>query len=107
MAVYTDVSDQELFAFLRAYDLGPVLSFKGIAEGVENSNFMLHTQSGYYFLTLYEKRVRAEDVTFFLGLMFHLLERGITCPHAVNNRAGETLRLLARRPPVGARFLRC
>jgi homoserine kinase type II len=105
MAVYTEVSDEELFAFLQAYDLGPVLSFKGIAEGVENSNFMLHTQSGYYFLTLYEKRVREEDLPFFLGLMFHLSQRGITCPQPVKNRAGEALGRLAGRPAAIVTFL--
>jgi homoserine kinase type II len=105
MAVYTEVSDEELLAFLQAYDLGPVLSFKGIAEGVENSNFMLHTQSGYYFLTLYEKRVHEEDLPFFLGLMFHLSERGITCPQPVKNRAGEVLGRLAGRPAAIVTFL--
>ncbi|MEA2841124.1 MAG: homoserine kinase type [Methylobacteriaceae bacterium] len=105
MAVYTEVSDEELLAFLQAYDLGPVLSFKGIAEGVENSNFMLHTQSGYYFLTLYEKRVREEDLPFFLGLMFHLSQRGITCPQPVKNRTGEVLGRLAGRPAAIVTFL--
>ena len=65
-----------------------MLSFKGIAEGVENSNYLLHTQSGNYILTLYEKRVHEEDLPFFLGLMSHLSERGITCPQPVKNRAG-------------------
>ncbi|HEY0353922.1 MAG TPA: phosphotransferase, partial [Enterovirga sp.] len=68
MAVYTEVSDEELRASLAAYDIGEVLSFKGIAEGVENSNFFLHTTRGSYILTLYEKRVREEDLPFFLGL---------------------------------------
>src|SRR6476619_4325693 len=98
MAVYTEVSDEDLFAFLAAYDLGQVLSFKGIAEGVENSNYLLHTQSGNYILTLYEKRVHEEDLPFFLGLMLHLSERGITCPQPVKNRAGEVLGRLAGRP---------
>jgi homoserine kinase type II len=105
MAVYTEVSDEELVAFLQAYDLGPVLSFKGIAEGVENSNFMLHTQRGYYFLTLYEKRVREEDLPFFLGLMFHLSQRGITCPQPVKTRGGEVLGRLAGRPAAIVTFL--
>jgi homoserine kinase type II len=105
MAVYTEVSDEELFAFLQAYDLGPVQSFKGIAEGVENSNFMLHTQSGYYFLTLYEKRVREQDLPFFLGLMFHLSKRGINCPQPVKTRDGEVLGRLAGRPAAIVTFL--
>ena len=72
MAVYTDVSAEELAAFLAGYDLGELLSYKGIAEGVENSNFLVHTGAGYYILTLYEKRVAAGDVPFFLALMEHL-----------------------------------
>ena len=80
MAVYTDVGVEELAAFLGAYDLGEVLAYKGIAEGVENSNFLLHTSRGYYILTLYEKRVAANDLPFFLGLMEHLAARGLTCP---------------------------
>ncbi|MGE0273681.1 MAG: phosphotransferase, partial [Alphaproteobacteria bacterium] len=72
MAVYTEVSDNELRSFLTAYDLGAVLSFKGIAEGVENSNYMLQTERGTYILTLYEKRVARGDLPFFLGLMDHL-----------------------------------
>jgi homoserine kinase type II len=105
MAVYTEVSDEELLAFLAAYDLGQVLSFKGIAEGVENSNYLMHTQSGHYILTLYEKRVHEEDLPFFLGLMLHLSERGITCPQPVKARDGKMLGRLAGRPAVIVTFL--
>ncbi|GAC1333776.1 MAG: homoserine kinase [Beijerinckiaceae bacterium] len=105
MAVYTEVSDEELFAFLAAYDLGPVLSFKGIAEGVENSNYLLRTQRGHFILTLYEKRVREEDLPFFLGLMLHLSERGITCPQPVKTRAGAMLGRIAGRPATIVTFL--
>ncbi|MEA2760400.1 MAG: homoserine kinase type [Methylobacteriaceae bacterium] len=105
MAVYTEVSDEELVAFLATYDLGHVLSFKGIAEGVENSNYLLHTQSGNYILTLYEKRVHERDLPFFLRLMLHLCERGITCPQPVKARSGEMLGRLADRPAVIVTFL--
>jgi homoserine kinase type II len=105
MAVYTDVGVEELAAFLSAYDLGEVLAYKGIAEGVENSNFLLHTGRGYYILTLYEKRVAANDLPFFLGLMEHLAARGLTCPQPVKNRAGETLGRLAGRPAAIVTFL--
>ena len=80
MAVYTEVSDAELEAFLAEYDIGEPESFKGIAEGVENSNYLLTTTKGPYFVTLYEKRVDQKDLPFFLGLMDHLAARGITCP---------------------------
>lgn len=105
MAVYTDVGVEELQTFLADYDLGEVLSYKGIAEGVENSNFLLHTTSGYFVLTLYEKRVAARDLPFFLGLMEHLHASGLTCPQPVRNRSGETLGKLARRPAAVVTFL--
>jgi homoserine kinase type II len=105
MAVYTDVGVEELAAFLAAYELGDLLAYKGIAEGVENSNFLLHTSRGYYILTLYEKRVAASDLPFFLALMEHLAARALTCPQPVKNRAGETLGQLAGRPAAIVTFL--
>jgi homoserine kinase type II len=105
MAVYTDVTAEELKDFLAGYDLGELLSFKGIAEGVENSNFLVHATGGYFILTLYEKRVAAGDLPFFLGLMEHLARRGITCPQPVANRQGRTLGTLAGRPAALVTFL--
>jgi homoserine kinase type II len=105
MAVYTDVSAEEMESFLEGYDLGELLSYKGIAEGVENSNFLLHTSKGYFVLTLYEKRVAAHDLPFFLALMEHLHARGINCPQPVKNRAGEMLGKLAKRPAAIVTFL--
>jgi homoserine kinase type II len=105
MAVYTDVTDEEINEFLVGYDLGTLLSYKGIAEGVENSNFLLHTSTGYFILTLYEKRVAAADLPFFLNLMEHLAARGLTCPQPVRNRSGETLGRLAKRPAAIVTFL--
>jgi homoserine kinase type II len=105
MAVYTDVAAEELEAFLAGYDIGELLAYKGIAEGVENSNFLLHTSRGYFILTLYEKRVAASDLPFFLGLMEHLAARGLTCPQPVKTRAGETLGRLAGRPAAIVTFL--
>jgi homoserine kinase type II len=105
MAVYTDVAADELAEFLGHYDIGELLSYKGIAEGVENSNFLLHTTSGSFFLTLYEKRVAVGDLPFFLGLMGHLASHGITCPQPVKTRSGETLGTLAGRPAAIIDFL--
>src|SRR3954452_6445919 len=105
MAVYTEVSDEELAAFLATYDIGPALSYKGIAEGVENTNYVLHTGAGYFILTLYEKRVRQDDLPFFLGLMGHLAERGLTCPQPVRDRSGAALGRLAGRPAAIVTFL--
>jgi homoserine kinase type II len=105
MAVYTDVAADELAEFLRQYDIGTVLSYKGIAEGVENSNFLLHTSQGSFFLTLYEKRVAKADLPFFLGLMAHLASHGIVCPQPVKMTSGETLSTLAGRPAAIIDFL--
>ncbi len=105
MAVYTDVTDEEINEFLVGYDLGTLLSYKGIAEGVENSNFLLHTTKGYFILTLYEKRVAAVDLPFFLNLMEHLAARGLTCPQPVRSRSGEALGRLAQRPAAIVTFL--
>ncbi len=105
MAVYTEVSDEELSAYLARYDLGELLACKGIAEGVENSNFLLHTDAGFFILTLYEKRVDTRDLPFFLGLMEHLSDRGVTCPQPVNARDGSALGTLAGRPAVIVTFL--
>src|SRR5580704_17742929 len=80
MAVYTDVTAEDLGRFLAAYDVGELLSYKGIAEGVENSNFLVHASRGYFILTLYERRVAPHDLPIFLGLMEHLAARAITCP---------------------------
>jgi homoserine kinase type II len=105
MAVYTDVAADELAEFLGKYDIGELLSYKGIAEGVENSNFLLHTTSGYFILTLYEKRVAKSDLPFFLALMTHLASRGISCPQPVKNKDGEALSSLAGRPAAIITFL--
>lgn len=105
MAVYTDVPEDALEKFIALYDIGGVLSFKGIAEGVENSNFLLHTEGGYFILTLYEKRVKKEDLPFFIGLMDHLAMRGINCPRPVRMKNGETLGELQGRPAAIVTFL--
>src|SRR5262249_41102378 len=105
MAVYTDVAAEDLATFLAACALGDLLAGKGIAEGVETSNFLLHTSRGYFILTLYEKRVAAGDLPFFLGLMEHLAARGLTCPQPVKTRAGDTLGRLAGRPAAIVTFL--
>jgi homoserine kinase type II len=105
MAVYTEVSDDELAAFVATYDLGGLLSYKGIAEGVENTNYLLHTEKGPHFLTLYEKRVVPEQLPFFLGLMEHLASAGLTCPTPVHDAQGQMLRTLAGRPAAIVTFL--
>jgi homoserine kinase type II len=105
MAVYTEVSDEELATFIERYALGRLLSFKGIAEGVENTNYLVHATAGTFILTLYEKRVVPSDLPFFLGLMEHLSSRGVTCPLPVRDRNGEILNVLAGRNAAIITFL--
>jgi homoserine kinase type II len=105
MAVYTDVADDELRAFIALYDIGEVLACKGIAEGVENSNFLVTTECGNFILTLYEKRVAAGDLPFFIVLMEHLAAQGVACPTPVKGRDGSALRELCGRPAALVTFL--
>ena len=105
MAVYTEVSDEDIISFLSHYDIGRVISFKGIAEGVENSNYLLLTDRSPFIVTLYEKRVSVDDLPFFLGLMEHLAGRGVSCPTPIAGRAGVALRELCGRPAAIIGFL--
>jgi homoserine kinase type II len=105
MAVYTEIGDDELRDFTALYEIGEVLSCKGIAEGVENSNFLLTTERGNFILTLYEKRVAPQDLPFFIGLMDHLAHQGVACPTPVRARDGEALRELCGRPAAIVTFL--
>ena len=105
MAVYTDVAAEDLALFLSSYDIRELLSYKGIAEGVKNSNFLVHTGAGTFILTLYEKRVAEGDLPFFLGLMEHLAARSITCPQPVKNKQGGVLGKIAGRPAAIVTFL--
>ena len=105
MAVYTEVSDEALAAFLADYDIGGMVAFRGIAEGVENSNYSLRTTTGDYILTLYEKRVDPADLPWFLGLMEHLAQHGIVCPLPVRGRDGAALRHLSGRHAAITTFL--
>ena len=105
MAVYTEVSDEDLSAFAAAYDFGEIISCKGIAEGVENSNYMLQTAKGPFILTLYEKRVNPVELPFFLGLMEHLARSGVQCPVPLKGNDGQALRTLCGRPAAIISFL--
>ena len=105
MAVYTEVTDEALTAFLAGYDIGTLIAFRGIAEGVENSNFSLRTTAGDFILTLYEKRVDPDDLPWFLGLMEHLAQRGLVCPQPVHGRNGAALRRLCGRHAAITTFL--
>ncbi|HVM84425.1 MAG TPA: homoserine kinase [Candidatus Binatia bacterium] len=114
MAVYTEVPDGDLAQFVAEYEIGDPVSCKGIAEGVENSNFLLKTTGApaggsipgdTFILTLYEKRVRADDLPFFIGLMQHLAKKGLSCPTPIADRKGQALKTLCGRPAALISFL--
>lgn len=105
MAVYTHVSAEALGEFLSRYDVGELVSAKGIAEGVENSNYMLDTTKGRYFLTLYEKRVDAGDLPYFMALLDHLAAKGLPVPPAIKDRTGTVIQELEGRPACLIEFL--
>lgn len=105
MAVYTEVTDEGLADFLAGYDIGTMVAFRGIAEGVENSNFSLRTTAGDFILTLYEKRVDPDDLPWFLGLMEHLALHGLVCPQPVHGRDGAALRHLSGKYAAITTFL--
>jgi homoserine kinase type II len=105
LAVYTEIGDDELRAFIAAYDIGAVLSCKGIAEGVENSNYLLSTEKGLFILTLYEKRVSPGDLPFFIALLDHLAHQDVACPTPVRAKDGAALRELCGRPAALVTFL--
>jgi len=105
MAVYTEVSGEDLQRFIAAYGLGQLLSCKGIAEGVENTNYLITTTAGPFILTLYERRVSHSDLPFFLGLKQHLHARGVPCPLPVKALDGRTLLELSGRAAALITFL--
>ena len=105
MAVYTHVSAEALSRFLARYDVGELVSAKGIAEGVENSNYLVDTTAGRYILTLYERRVAAADLPFFMALLDHLAAKGLPVPPAIPDRGGEAIQQLEGRPACLIRFL--
>ena len=105
MAVYTDISDSELEALLEGYDIGRPLSCKGVAEGIENSNFILETGRGRYVLTIYERRVRLDELPYFIDLMRWLAARGFPCPTPITDRTGQALTQVRGKPSAIVTFL--
>ncbi len=99
MAVYTDLGAETLAELIASYDVGELVSAKGIAEGISNSNWLVetsgtHGQSARYILTMYERRIETADLPFFLGLLDHLAARGCAVPATIHDRAGASWREL-------------
>lgn len=105
MAVYTQVSAEALGRFLARFDVGELVSAKGIAEGVENSNYLVDTTQGRFILTLYEKRVSTGDLPYFMALLDHLKAHGDPVPPAIRDREGHAIHELEGRPACLIEFL--
>ena len=105
MAVYTQVSDEDVAAFLDDYDIGNLKAKHPIAEGVENTNYKVETNQGAYILTLFEKRTNEADLPFFMDLMAHLAAKGLPAPAPVQKKSGAVVSPLANRPAVIVTFL--
>ncbi|MBB5518662.1 homoserine kinase [Amphiplicatus metriothermophilus] len=105
MAVYTHVDEAEAKALLGRYDLGGLLALRGVAEGVENTNYVLDTERGRFVLTLFERRVRKADLPYFLALMSHLARKGVPAPNPIPDREGTALQNVCGRPAVIISFL--
>ena len=95
MAVYTHIGAEEMAALIGHFGVGALVSAKGIAEGIENSNWLVDTTDGRFILTVYEKRVRAADLPFFLGLLDHLAAAGCPVPRTIHDRGGAAFRMHA------------
>ena len=105
MAVYTPLTEAQIAEFLTQYDLGAFASAQGIAEGVENTNYLIHTSHAPYILTLFEQRTRLEDLPYFTQLMQWLSARGIPCPQPMPRRDGRVLSALQEKPALIVSFL--
>lgn len=105
MAVFTHISEEQLAQYLLQFDIGRLVSFAGIAEGVENTNYKLITGRGPYILTLFEKRTRAEDLPFVIAFMKHLHGKGIPCPDVIAAADEKQIAPLNGKPAIITSFL--
>ena len=105
MAVYTHLGAEELADLIARYDVGDLVSAKGIAEGVSNSNWLIETTKGRFILTMYERRIELDDLPYFLGLLDHLAERDCPVPRTIHDRDGAAFRMLGDKAIALIEFL--
>ncbi len=105
MAVYTRLSKAEIEKHLENYQLGKLINFKEIIEGIDNSNFVLETEKGRFILTIFEQRINKSELPFFIGLKLHLALNGILCPQPISNKFGEVIANLGQKKSVIVSFL--
>ena len=105
MAVYTKVSKVGIQSILSKYDVGKLIKYEEIQEGIENSNFKVTTTDGTFILTIYEKRVKEEDLPYFINLMSHLSGNGINCPKPIKDKSGEIFQKISNKKSILVTFL--
>ena len=105
MAVYTELNEKQIIDFLKLYNIGKFISFHGITEGIENSNFYLETSKGEYILTIFEKRVDQNEIPFFINIMKHLSSKNFLCPSPIIDSKKKYLQLLQDKPAIIVSFL--
>ena len=106
MAVYTKLNEEQIIDFLKLYNIGTLIHFNGITEGIENSNFYLQTSKGKYILTIFEKRVDQQDIPFFINIMKYLSNKNFLCPNPVSDIKKNYLQLLQNKPALIVSFLK-
>ena len=105
MAVYTKLSKKELSDFLSKYDLGKLLNYKEIKEGIENTNYFIQMEKGKFILTLYEKRVEEKDLPFFISLMKNLFDKKFLSPKPIINKNGSYISEILNKKAAIVSFL--
>jgi|TARA_B110000438_G_scaffold296673_1_gene341736 homoserine kinase type II len=105
MAVYTKLSEEELKNFFSKYNLGKLLNYKEIKEGIENTNYFVQMEKGKFILTLYEKRVEEKDLPFFISLMRNLFDRNFLSPEPIINKNGNYITEVLNKKAAVVSFL--
>ena len=105
MAVYTKINKKDLNSFVKKYNIGKVLRFKGIKEGIENTNYFIQTSDSKFILTIYEKRVKKKDLPFFMKLMENLNKNNFKCPKPIKNVNNKYISLIKKKPAALVSFL--
>ena len=105
MAVYTPITKEKLSSFLENYNIGSLENFKGVLEGVENTNYKIITSQDTFILTIFEKRVKEQDLPFFIELQNHLSKKNIKCPSPISNRNGQDINTIEDKPCVLMSFI--
>ena len=105
MAVYTELHEEQLLKFLKLYDIGDLILYNGITEGIENSNFFIKTTHGKFILTIFENRVNKNELPFFLNVMTHLSKKNFLCPHPIKDLKNNYIQELYGKSSIIVNFL--